>query len=290
PPAIPRAEIARLLPGTPALLGGGRRVIYACSDCASLGCGAVTAVVERADSAVIWRDFAWQTDEPVDLEREGYAQVGPFRFRPEEYRATLTELLADPAGDGAGLPRVLLIGERARHLTRLAAALRPQGVRADTARDAADAGRIPAAGLRSYGAVVLGPTAAPGERAAVRDLLAAAGAGAVCVDGLAPVVPLLLAQIEEALDRRPCAVRRLGGLTAGPGGAGVDVASACRVRLTAYRPDRVHRTRGRTLFDGTLPPGHHRIPLDPGTVRARDRAFLVARTLGQVLVTPAAAP
>ncbi|MGW6389240.1 hypothetical protein ACWFR1_01790 [Streptomyces sp. NPDC055103] len=115
PPAI-RAEHVRLL-----LLdsadSAGRRIVYSCPDCDEPGCGAVTAVVERDGQDVVWRDFAWQTTDPaqtgdpapgdptqttypapgdpVDLERDGYPGVGPYRFRGDAYRAVLLRLLAD---------------------------------------------------------------------------------------------------------------------------------------------------------------------------------------------------
>ncbi|GLF98421.1 oxidoreductase [Streptomyces yaizuensis] len=282
PPAIPRAEVRGLLLEAPAPLAGGRRVLYSCSDCGALGCGAVTAVVERDGDAVIWRDFAWQTAEPVDLARDGYPGLGPYRFRAEGYRAALERLLAAPPPEGPDPRRVLLVGARRPLLARLAAALRAVGVGADLSRGARG---IPA-GSRSYGAVVFGRAVGRRERAAVRERLRTAGAEAVYVSGLAPVVPLLVAQIEEALDRGPGELRRLTALTAGPGQAQVEVASLCRVRLVAYRLDRIRRTRQSTLFDGTLPPGRHRIPLDVRTTRSRRRAYLVARALGQVLVTP----
>ncbi|CAM5467703.1 hypothetical protein SANTM175S_00631 [Streptomyces antimycoticus] len=89
--------------------------------------------------------------------------------------------------------------------------------------------------LRKYGAVVFGRTVGPGERDAVRDAFAAARSDAVCVTALAPIVPLLVAQVEQALDRTPHDRRRLLGLTAVAGGAEavVEVASACRV---SWRP------------------------------------------------------
>jgi hypothetical protein len=76
--------------------------------------------------------------------------------------------------------------------------------------------------------------------------------------------------------------RRLTGLTVTDGAAHVEVASPCRVRLTAYRLDRLHRTRTREVFDGVLEPGRHRIGLDAKAVKGE--SFLVARTSGSVLV------
>lgn len=120
------------------------------------------------------------------------------------------------------------------------------------------------------------------ERAAVRRSFARAGVDVAYVDGLAPIVPLLVAQIEHALDRRPVEQRRLTRLVAADGEAGVEVTSPCRVRLTAYRLDRLYRTHAQEVFDGVLETGRHRIALDAKAVRGE--SFVVARTSGSVLV------
>ncbi|MFI6105360.1 oxidoreductase [Streptomyces sp. NPDC051310] len=304
PPAIFTGHVRRLLLEADAPLPEGRYVIYGCPECADLGCGAVTAVIERDGDDVVWRDFAWQTDETADLERDGYHGIGPFRFRGEEYRTELERLLTDgprrqgdsgdPAyrgfpgcADGTAAPvrrRALLIGARVAVLARLAAALRGIGVGADIAEDATD---VPPGELRAYDVVAFGRAVGEERRAAVRDAFRRAGADIAYVEGLAPVVPLLVAQIEHALDRTPLPRRRLTGLAAADGEAVVEVTSACRVELVAYRLDRLHRTRTHELFDGVLEPGSHRIPL--GARAIRGRSYLVARTMDSVLVAPATA-
>ncbi|WP_333773259.1 oxidoreductase [Streptomyces sp. IBSBF 3136] len=278
PPAVFTAQVRCLLLEAAAPLPDGRFVIYGCPECADLGCGAVTAVIERDGDDYIWRDFAWQTDDHVDLVRNGYHGTGPFRFDGPGYRAALAALIED-AGAPPALRRVLLIGARVAVLARLAAALRPIGVGADIAQDARG---VPAEELRGYGAVAFGRAVGETERVAVRAAFERAGVEVAEVDGLAPIVPLLVAQIEHALDRSPLARRRLTALAAAGGEAGVDVTSPCRVRVTAYRLDRLHRTHTHEIFDGVLEPGHHRIPLDPAAVKGE--SFVVARTPGSVLV------
>ncbi len=135
--------------------------------------------------------------------------MGPFRFRGAEYRAALTALLD---GDLPGSRRrVLLIGARVALLARLAAALRTIGIGADITQSADG---VPAGELRSYGAVLFGRSAPARERDAVRRALAGAGADVPCVDALAPVVPLLVAQTEQALEAGRDDHRRLTDLTA----------------------------------------------------------------------------
>ncbi|MFC7303577.1 oxidoreductase [Streptomyces monticola] len=282
-PAIFTAHVRRLLLEAEAPLRGGRYVIYGCPECESLECGAVTAVIERAADGsddYVWRDFAWQTGEDADLERNGYHGIGPFRFRAEQYRSELNRLLGAPEPERALRRRVLLIGARAALLAKLAAALRIIGVGAEIA--APDALDTPADELRTYGAVAFGRAVTEEQRAAVRRTFESAGVDVAYVDGLAPIVPLLVAQIEHALDRVPLAQRRLTRLTARPGEAEVELTSACRIRLTAYRLDRFYRPRTHELYDGTLAPGVHRIPLDAKSTKGE--SFLVARATGSVLV------
>ncbi|MEU9449801.1 oxidoreductase [Streptomyces sp. NPDC048277] len=277
PPAIFTAQVRSLLLESEAPLPEDRYVIYGCPECEDLACGAVTAVIEHDGDDYIWRDFAWQTAAHADLELNSYQGIGPFRFHGAEYREALGALLTD-SGPPPGR-RVLLIGARVALLAKLAAALRTIGIGADITRDADG---VPADELRGYGAVAFGPTVGEAERAAVRRAFEQAGLEIAYVDGLAPIVPLLVAQIEHALDRSPLPQRRLARLVAADGTAGIEVTSPCRVRVTAYRLDRLSRPRTHELFDGVLEPGRHHIPLDGKT--ARGGSFVVARTSGSVLV------
>ncbi|MFF3333129.1 oxidoreductase [Streptomyces sp. NPDC002888] len=278
PPAIFTAQVRALLLEADPPLPGGRYVVYGCPECEDLGCGAVTALIERRGDDYAWRDFAWQTDEHADLDLNGYHGLGPFLFHGDEYRAALGALLDDTAPT-TDRRRVLLIGARVAVLAKLAAALRTIGIGADIAHDTND---VTADELRAYGAVAFGRAVGEEERAAVRHSFARAGADVSYVDGLAPIVPLLVAQIENALDRRPPEQRRLVGLVAADGTAGIEVTSSCRVRITTYRLDRLSRTHTHDLFDAVLEPGHHGIPLDPKAVKGE--SFVVARTTGSVLV------
>ncbi|MFD6024370.1 oxidoreductase [Streptomyces griseoluteus] len=272
PPAVLDAQVRALLLEDEPPLPGGRFVLYGCPECADLGCGAVTAVIERDGDDYRWRDFAWQTGEHVDLDRDGYHGTGPFHFHGPAYRAALTALLEGTAA--APSRRVLLIGPRVGLLAKLAAALRGIGVGADITPDATD---VPAGELRQYGAALV---VSDTQRDALRETFA--HTGTVLVDAPAPVVPVLVAQLQQALDRAPEDRRRLTALTATPYAAEIDVIAPGRVQLTAYRVGRLRRTRVRTVLDAVLGPGHHRLPLDPRTVRGE--AYLVARTSGGVLV------
>ncbi|MEU3176612.1 oxidoreductase, partial [Streptomyces sp. NPDC007000] len=134
PPAIFTAQVRSLLLETGAPLPSGRYIVYGCPECEDLGCGAVTAAIERDGEDYIWRDFAWQTDEHADLERNGYHGLGPFRFRGADYRTALAALPAGGAPDTRR--RVLLVGARVALPAMLVAALRTAGVGADFGLDA----------------------------------------------------------------------------------------------------------------------------------------------------------
>lgn len=272
PPAVLDTQVRALLLEDEPPLPGGRFVLYGCPECADLGCGAVTVVIERDGDDYRWRDFAWQTGEHVDLDRDGYHGTGPFHFHGPAYRAALTALLDGTTA--APSRRVLLIGPRAGLLAKLAAALRGIGIGAEITPDATD---VPARELRQYGAAL---TVSATQRAALRETFARTGTA--LVEAPAPVVPVLVAQLQQALDRAPDDRRRLTALTATPYAAEIDVTAPGRVQLTAYRVDRLRRTHVRTVLDAVLGPGHHRLPLDPRTVRGE--AYLVARTSGGVLV------
>ncbi|MEU7645254.1 oxidoreductase [Streptomyces huasconensis] len=280
PPAIFTAHVRRLLLEARAPLREGRYVIYGCPECEDLACGAVTAVIEKAPDSddFVWRDFAWQTAEPVDLELNGYHGIGPFRFRGAEYREALGQLLAD---EPRSRRRVLLIGARVALLAKLAAALRTIGIGAEIAADAAD---VPPDELRTYGAVAFGRKVTDETRQSVRAAFDQARAEVAYVDGLAPIVPLLVAQIEHALDRSPQEQRRLTALAACREAARLEVTSTCRVQLTAYRMDRLSRTHVHEVFDEILEPGEHRVPLTPKATKGN--SYVVARTSTSVLVTP----
>ncbi|GAA2424753.1 hypothetical protein [Streptomyces macrosporus] len=176
--------------------------------------------------------------------------------------------------------RALLIGGRASVLRRLAAALRQNGIGAEITTEVRD---VPAEELRPYGAVAFDPAVTEGDRAAVREAFARAGVDAVFVDGPTPVVPVLAARMEQALDRTPAHRRPLTSLAADGHAVTVEVGAACHVELTVHRLDRLHRTRTRVLLDAPLEAGRHSAALDGK--EARGRSFAVARGGGNVLVT-----
>lgn len=90
----PDDEIDVLLGACRSDLDDGRVPLYTCPECADLGCGAITTVVERDAETVRWRDLGYQTDdEPFD---DDYllTDMGPFEFDRVEYEAVLATFRA----------------------------------------------------------------------------------------------------------------------------------------------------------------------------------------------------
>jgi hypothetical protein len=170
--------------------------------------------------------------------------------------------------------RVLLIGKRAAVLTRLQAAVRDIGIEADLTRNVsgADPGE-----LRQYAAVAFGRAVGQTDRARIKEAVTAANPDVAYVDGLAPIAPLLVAQLEEALDCRPENERKIGTLVATGGRMELELRAPTHVLVTAYRLTRLHRRRTTRLLDEWLEPGGRTIELPERLARATE-AFAVVRT------------
>jgi len=57
--------IAELLRQQKPSLSSGRCQLYICPECADIGCGAVTARVEREGNLIIWNEFAFENGYKV---------------------------------------------------------------------------------------------------------------------------------------------------------------------------------------------------------------------------------
>ncbi|TPW13656.1 MAG: hypothetical protein FD127_1891 [Acidimicrobiaceae bacterium] len=57
-----RTAIDRLLGEAEPDAPGGRVSVYVCAECADLGCGAITVLVERSDATVSWRNWGYQNN------------------------------------------------------------------------------------------------------------------------------------------------------------------------------------------------------------------------------------
>lgn len=177
---------------------------------------------------------------------------------------------------------MLLIGKRASVLTRLAEALHDRGIEAEQVADVTG-GRD--AQYEAYQVVAFGRAVRESDRARMREGLARANPEVVFVDGYAPVIPLLVAQFEQALDRRPRARRLLRDAAVHSGLVDVELRSPCRLEVTSYRLGAFHRTRQRTVFDREVGAGPHSATLDSRTARAK-QAFVVIRAGDETAALP----
>ena len=192
----------------------------------------------------------------------------------------------DKSGDQLKADRVLLIGKRAAVLTRLQTALREIGIEADLTQEISGTARDR---LRPYAAVAFGRAVSEADRTAMRDAFREANPDVVYVDGLAPITPLLVAQFEEALDRRPETQRKLAHVSADHGHIDVELRAPATVRVTLYRLTRLYRTRSARLVDEELPAGRRAIEVPRSFAGAREAFAVVRADPGEVRVIPLAA-
>jgi len=84
--------VNRLILKESADLPDNRYSLYVCPECGDLECGAVTAVIERVEDKIVWRDFGLQrsSDEVVPI--RGYADV-QLVFNRAQYRNALRSAL-----------------------------------------------------------------------------------------------------------------------------------------------------------------------------------------------------
>lgn len=179
--------------------------------------------------------------------------------------------------------RVLLIGKRASVLTRLADALRAQGVEAEQVQDL-DGTRVER--HRGYDAVAFGRAVREADRARMRTAFTEANPETVFVDGYAPIIPLLVAQFEQALDRRPRTARLLVDAAVRGGIVDLELRSRTTLRITSYRLDALYRTHERVVFDRDADAGAHSATLDARTARSNS-AFVVIRAGDETAALPA---
>lgn len=86
PPDSEREHIQQLLSAS------GRVPLYVCAECGDLGCGAITALVERTPDGFVWRDFAFENNyDGTMTDMDSYRAIGPFMFNKTEYWQVLNE-------------------------------------------------------------------------------------------------------------------------------------------------------------------------------------------------------
>jgi hypothetical protein len=85
--------VGRLLLEEKADLANNRRSLSVCSEWGDLGCGAITAVVERRSGTFAWRAFGHENNYEDAVSLDAYNVVGPFTFDAASYESTLRQAI-----------------------------------------------------------------------------------------------------------------------------------------------------------------------------------------------------
>lgn len=185
---------------------------------------------------------------------------------------------------------MLLIGKRASARTRLAAALGARGIETEQVDDVRHVVSRGAGGRAGggYSVVAFCRAVKAADRERLRESFAEfaeADSDVVFVDGYAPIIPLLVAQFEQALDRRPLGQRAIVDASVRGGIVDVGLRVPCRLRITAHWLDALHWRREKTLFDREVEAGAHSAALGWWAGRARN-AFVVIRAGDEAAALP----
>ncbi len=74
-------------------LGNSRFQILVCSECADIGCGALTAEIRKTDKSYIWDKIGFQNNYEEDIDFIGFEKIGPFEFSIEEYESIFNGII-----------------------------------------------------------------------------------------------------------------------------------------------------------------------------------------------------
>ena len=85
--------LGRLLLDQKADLPNDRRSFFVCSECGDLGCGAITAVIERQAETITWKAFGYENTYEDKILLDAYGTVGPFTFDATAYQRTLIQAM-----------------------------------------------------------------------------------------------------------------------------------------------------------------------------------------------------
>lgn len=187
---------------------------------------------------------------------------------------------ADPTLNG----RVLLVGKRARILDHLADALTRLGlhVREETDIDRARS-QIDGA---TVDVLAVGRAIKPAQRDELYRVLRAKNPRLQLVQGLAPITPLLVAQIEEALTTPSRDARAVGGahLEVPNRRIVVTMRKAAEATVVMHRLDLLYRAHEMSVHQGPLARGRNYLPVR-GKYQRGER-YIVVRAAGETSVHP----
>jgi hypothetical protein len=87
--------VKRLLLNERAALPNNRRSLFVCSECGDLGCGTITARIERGDGTIRWENFGYENTYEAEVRFDDYAALGPLTFDAVDYEGMLLEAVAN---------------------------------------------------------------------------------------------------------------------------------------------------------------------------------------------------
>ena len=68
----------------------GRVMLFVCSECGDLACGAITCRIRKDGESYIWESFAYENGYDAGMtDFASYSHMGPFRFSKEQYRKVI---------------------------------------------------------------------------------------------------------------------------------------------------------------------------------------------------------
>lgn len=83
------AGAQHLLGEAAADLSPDRVAVFVCPECGDLGCGAVTVRIQVGSDVVTWDDWAWQTGDDPEPDRQGPEDMPTLSFDRETYEQAL---------------------------------------------------------------------------------------------------------------------------------------------------------------------------------------------------------
>lgn len=66
-----------------------RRALFICPECGDLGCGAVTAIIEREERNIVWRGFGYENTYEEEVFTKDHIEIGPITFDAKQYESAL---------------------------------------------------------------------------------------------------------------------------------------------------------------------------------------------------------
>ena len=76
----------------------GRVSLFVCPECGDLGCGAITAHLERNGATIVWRDLGYENNYEAGVDFAPYERFGPYFFDADTYVVSLQRVLDTKGG------------------------------------------------------------------------------------------------------------------------------------------------------------------------------------------------